>query len=248
MSGWCYAGLLWWPYPADAGAPFLTEDPEPIELGHYEVYLLSMGFATARGTFGFLPAFEFNYGLIPEGQIHFQAPLAFNTESGSTQFGYGDTELGFKYRFVQEDKNGWIPQVGTYPLLELLTGDETRGLGAGHVRAFLPLWLQKSFGDWTTFGGGGLWLNRSVATGDQDFWFFGWALQRKVTEKWSVGGEIFHATADKIGGKDLTGFNLGALYRIDDHHQFLFSAGRGIQNASERDRFSWYIAYQITGP
>src|SRR5437764_8834182 len=88
--------------------------------------------------------------------------------------------------------------------------------------------LQKSFGDWTTFGGGGLWLNRSVATGDQDFWFFGWALQRKVTEKWSVGGEIFHATADKIGGKDVTGFNLGALYRIDDHHQFLFSTGRGI--------------------
>src|SRR5947208_2934500 len=46
-------------------------------------------------------------------------------------------------------------QVGTFPITILPTGAESRGLGAGHVRQFLPLWVQKSFGDWTTYGGGG---------------------------------------------------------------------------------------------
>jgi hypothetical protein len=41
-----------------------------------------------------------------------------------------------------------------FPLLELPTGNEHRGLGAGHVSAFLPIWVQKSFGEWTTYGGG----------------------------------------------------------------------------------------------
>jgi hypothetical protein len=27
------------------------------------------------------------------------------------------------------------------------------------VQAFLPVWLQKSFGDWTIYGGGGYGLN-----------------------------------------------------------------------------------------
>jgi len=37
--------------------------------------------------------------------------------------GLGDIELGAKFRFVQE--NGWIPVVGTFPLLELPAGNET---------------------------------------------------------------------------------------------------------------------------
>jgi hypothetical protein len=35
------------------------------------------------------------------------------------------------------------------------TGNESRGLGAGHVQLYLPIWFQKDFGKWTTYGGGG---------------------------------------------------------------------------------------------
>ena len=48
----------------------------------------------------------------------------------------------------------WRPMIGVFPLVEAPTGDARRGLGAGHTREFLPLWLQKSFGGWTTYGGG----------------------------------------------------------------------------------------------
>jgi hypothetical protein len=246
VLAWCLAAVLIGS-SANAGPPYRTDDPEPVEFGHYEFYTFSTGMHVSGDTSGFLPAIEFNYGLIPDGHFHIIAPVAFDSPSrGPTQFGPGDVELGFKYRFIHEDKNGWMPQVGVFPFLEVPVGDQSRGLGAGHTRVFLPIWIQKSFGDWTTYGGGGYWINHDIATNDQDFWFFGWLLQRKITEKLTLGGEIFHQTADKIGGKESTGFNFGGSYDIDEHNHILFSAGRGFQNASETNLFSWYIAYQIT--
>jgi hypothetical protein len=179
--------------------------------------------------------------------VHIVAPAAFDIPSGGpNQFGYGDTELGFKYRFIEQDKNGSWPSIGTFPLLELPSGDQSRGLGAGHVRAFLPLWVQKDFGDWTTYGGGGYWINQDDHYGDKNYWFFGWLLQKKVTERLTLGGEIFHQTADNIAHLDQTGFNLGGQYDFDEHIHLLFSAGTGFQNASATNLYSWYLGWQIT--
>jgi hypothetical protein len=236
------------PASATAGPPFRTDDPEPVDYQHWEFYTFSTGTVVSDDTSGVGPAWEFNYGIIPNGQFHIVAPLAFDSPAGGpSQFGYGDTELGFKYRFIEEDKNGSTPMVGVFPLLELPTGDQARGLGAGHVRAFFPVWVQKDLGnDWLTYGGGGYWVNHGGGTDDQDYWFFGWLLQKQVTKKLAIGGEIFHQTADTIGGKDSTGFNIGAIYDFDEHNHFLVSAGRGFQNASETNLFSWYVGYQIT--
>jgi hypothetical protein len=246
ISAGIWAALLI-PGVAKAGPPFRTDDPEPVELGHYEFYTFVTGTHVQGDTSGVGPAFEYNYGLIPNGQFHIVAPLAFDSPAGGpNELGYGDTELGFKYRFIQEDDKGARPQVGVFPLVELPTGDQSRGLGAGHARVYLPVWVQKSFGDWTTYGGGGYWINQGDGTDDKNYWFVGWLLQRKVTDKLTLGGELFHQTADTIGGKDSTGFNIGAIYDFDDHNHLLVSAGRGFQNAAETNLFSWYVAFQIT--
>ena len=259
-SGWLTAGLALAAFvlmasPVIAGPPFLTDDPEPVELGHYEFYTLSTGTVTKDGTTAFLPAFEFNYGLIPNGQVHIIAPGALNSPAaGTNAYGYGDTELGFKYRFIGEDKEGVRPQVGIFPMLELPTGDVSRGLGDGHARVFLPVWVQKSFGDWTTYGGGGYWINRDEQLGEKDYTFFGWLLQRKITDKLTLGGEIFHETAGILPGrtsfdlnsKDTTGFNLGGIYDFDEHNHLLFSVGRALQNAADTNQFSWYLGWQVT--
>src|ERR1700687_3920488 len=95
---------------ANAGPPFRTDDPEPVEFGHYEFYTFTSGTHVKDGTAGVGPAFEFNYGILPDGHLHIIAPTAFNSPvGGPTTVGYGDTEIGFKYRFVQEDKDGWRP-------------------------------------------------------------------------------------------------------------------------------------------
>jgi len=136
-----------------------------------------------------------------------------------------------------------------FPLIELPTGDRAEGLGAGHVRDFFPVWVQKDLGnDWLTYGGGGYWFNHGGVTLDKDYWFFGWLLQKQVTKQLAIGGELFHATAQTIGGKDTTGFNIGGIYDFHEHNHLLFSAGRVLQNGPETNLFSWYFGYQRTGP
>jgi hypothetical protein len=235
-----------------AGPPFVTDDPEPVPYQHFEFYNLSLGTAIRGDTQGEAPAWEYNYGIIPNGQAHIIAPLTFDTQAGS--YGYGDTELGFKYRFINEAKNGWQPMVGVYPLIELPTGNADRGLGAGYVRAYFPVWIQKSFGDWTTYGGGGYWLNQGGGTANENYWFFGWLLQKQVTKQLAIGGEIYHQTSTVAFGatnpiytQPTTGFNIGAIYDFDSDHHLLVSVGAGLQNASTTNEFSWYVAYQITG-
>jgi hypothetical protein len=231
--------------PVWAGPPFRTDDPDPIEYQHWEIYSFATGTHKAGNSSGMLPGVEINYGAAPDLQLHVASSLAYDRASGSnTKFGIGDIELGAKYRFIQEDTDGWRPQIGIAPQLELPTGDESRGLGTGHTHAFLPVWLQKSFGDWTTYGGGGYWIN--PGSGNKDYLFAGGLLQRQVTEKLALGAEVFHQTADTDGGRDSSGFNIGGVYDLTGDDHLLLSLGRGIQNASATNRFSYYLAYQRT--
>ena len=235
------------PGSAIAGPPYRTDDPEPVDYKHWEFYTFTSGTHVNGDTSGVGPAFEFNYGIIPNGQLHIVAPTAFDHPAGSpTLFGLGDVELGFKYRFIEQDKNGSRPSVGIFPMVEVPSGDQTRGLGAGHARVFLPVWVQKDVGDWTTYGGGGYWINQNDNYGDKNYWFAGWLLQRKITEKLTLGGELFYQTADAVAGVDSAGFNLGGQYDFDEHNHLLFSAGRGFQHASDTNLYSWYLGWQIT--
>jgi hypothetical protein len=239
-----------------AGPPFQTDDPDPVPYHHFEFYAFSVGTAIRGDTQGEAPAWEFNYGLVPNGQVHIIVPQTFDAPSGAgAQYGLGDIELGFKYRFIDEDKDGARPMIGVYPLVELPAGEASRGLGAGYVRAYFPLWIQKSFGEWTTYGGGGYWINQGDGTADRDYWFFGWLLQRQVTTQLAIGGEIFHQTSTVAFGatnpaltRPTTGINIGAIYDLNPHNHLLVSFGTGLQNAPDTNLFSWYLGYQLTGP
>lgn len=223
-----------------AGSPFVTDDPEPGEYQHWEFYLASQNFSTAGDWFGTAPRMELNYGAIPNLQLHLGAPLAYNApRQGSAHYGYGDTELGVKYRFIQETK--YMPQVGFCPLLEVSTGSAKDNLGNGSPQEFLPLWLQKSWGSWTAYGGGGYGINSGA--GNQNWKFAGAVLQKQVLTNVLVGAEIYHQTAMQTSGSDNTAFNIGTVVDLNSRHHLLFSVGRSIDGPVD---FQCYIAYQFT--
>ncbi|HYA92530.1 MAG TPA: transporter [Thermodesulfobacteriota bacterium] len=231
------------PMVAWAGPPFVTDDPEPVEYRHWEFYLASQDAKNKEGWSGTAPHFEVNYGALPNLQLHMIAPLAYaKPNDGSARYGFGDLELGAKYRFIQE--TDWRPQVGTFTMLEVPTGSSSKGLGSGQVRAFLPIWLQKSWGPWQSYGGGGYWIN--PGSENKDYWFFGWQVQRELSKVITLGAEVFYntPTAREEGGR--TGFNVGTIVNFTDEHHLLFSTGRDIHG---QNRFSVYVAYQLTiGP
>ena len=226
-----------------AGPPFLTDDPEPVDYQHWEFYIASQHTETSDGWAGTAPHFELNYGVITNVQLHLIAPLAYNAPSGgSTHYGYGDTELGVKFRFIQETEH--LPEMGIFPLLEVPTGSESDGLGSGHLQAFLPLWLQKSFGDWTVYGGGGYGINPGA--GNENWGFVGAVVQKQITKNFLLGGEIYNRTTLTTGGRDDTAFNIGTVIDFTEHQHLLFSAGRSIDGPTD---FQCYVAYQFTfGP
>ncbi len=231
-----------------AGPPFITDDPEPVDLGHWEVYAFSAGAVGSHDATGDGPSMEINYGAAPNLQLHLIANFAYDLPSGGpAEFGLGDTELGVKYRLLDPAPADWWPEIGVFPLLEVPTGQARRGLGAGYYQAFLPVWAQKNFGKWTTYGGGGYWIN--PGPGNRDYWYAGWELQRQITDKLMLGGEVFHTTSNMVGRSGVTGFNLGGQYDFDEHHHLLFSAGQGgllyaVDAAAVRNPIAYYFAYQ----
>ena len=50
----------------------------------------------------------------------------------------------FKYRFVHQ--TGMLPDIGTFPLVEVPSGNYEEGFGNGRAQYFLPIWAQKDFG------------------------------------------------------------------------------------------------------
>jgi hypothetical protein len=169
--------------------------------------------------------------------------MSYAHEKGSpTHYGAGDLELGVKYRFIHETE--LMPQVGTFIITTLPPGDSDRGLGSGHVPVFLPVWVQKSFGPWTAYGGGGFWLNPGA--GNKNYWQTGGVVQREINKAFTIGGEVFHFSKKEVGGRDRTGYNIGSIVNLNEAHHILFSAG---SDFAGDNRFSAYLGYQWTfGP
>jgi hypothetical protein len=232
--------LSYGPQELRAGPPFVTDDPEPVEYQHWEFYLASQNSKTAGDWSGTAPHVEVNYGVVSNVQLHLIAPLACDAPSaGPTHYGYGDTELGVKFRFIEETEH--MPQVGVFPLLEVPTGSAKDNLGNGHLQALLPLWLQKSWGSWTAYGGGGYGINSGAS--NQNWGFVGAVLQRQVLTNVLIGAEVYHQTARQLGGANDTAFNVGTVIDFSEQHHLLFTAGRSIDGPTE---FQCYIAYQFT--
>jgi hypothetical protein len=218
-----------------AGPPFLTDDPEPVEYRHWEAYLFTVGDDSGGAYSVQGPAMELNYGALPDTQLHLIVPFTSVGGRGVPgASGFGDMEFCIKSRFVHET-NGW-PQIGIFPMAELPTGDESRGLGNGRTWFRLPLWVQKSWGPWTTYGGGGAALNSEP--GQRDYPFLGWLVQRNLSKHLALGGEIFGQGPDTNTAKGFAVLNFGGSYNVAEHFSLLFSAGHSIVGEHHA---LWYI-------
>jgi len=232
--------LLAFATPAAAGPPYVTDDPEPTDAGHFEIYTFAQGTVTRDGHSG-ETGIDFNYGGATDLQLTAVLPLAYETPRGQgTEAGIGNIELAAKYRFLHQDDFGW--DVSLFPRVFLPSA--SANVSDRHASLMVPIWAEKDFGAWSTFGGGGCALNKGG--GSKNYCLVGWALTREVLPALHIGAEIYHQTADTRGDKTTTGLGLGATYDLSDHYHLMASFGPGIQNAAETDRTSWYTAMQFT--
>lgn len=226
-------------FNAWAGPPFVTDDPEPVDLHAWEINYGATYLRAAGSTSGALPSVDVNYGAFTNVQLHAQPQLAYVRGADGHAYGIGDLELGVKYRFTSPDQQRDAWMVGIYPMLELPTGSAARGLGAGAHSVYLPLWLQTTRGHWTVFGGAGYWLE-SATTG-RNAWAGGATLLYQVNEGLQVGGEVYASGARSIGDPSSAGFNVGGVQDLGHGMALLFSAGRGIRNVTATNQAAVYL-------
>lgn len=204
--------------PAWAGPPFLTDDPEPTDTGHWEIYAPLIE-GEGNGSFSGATGVEINYGAARDVQLTFEVPAAYTHDSGGTEWGMGDVAVSLKYRFYHDEEAG--VSIAVFPGVTLPTA--TNGMGADEVTAFLPVWAQKDFGPWSVFGGGGYAINPGA--GNRDYWSGGIAVSRQMSERFMLGVEIDRQGADTIDGDASTSLGLGAIYQLHAPYRLLASAG-----------------------
>jgi hypothetical protein len=137
--------LLLSPTVSLAGPPFLTDDPVPVDPGHWEINNYVAGSLANGASVGVAPGVDANYGATHNLQLHLLVPAAVAQMNGmSTQWGLGDIEIGAKYRFLPADEKDWWPQAAFYPFLDFPTGNTDRGLGTGATHAFFPICASRS--------------------------------------------------------------------------------------------------------
>ena len=221
-----------------AGPPFDTDDPEPVPFRHWEFYVASQyqyGSHTFDGT---LPHVEVNYGPVKNVQLHLLTGPGYARDYSKKQYGYMIAELGAKYRFINTD-NGF--EVGIFPLLELPTTNKANLVGNRYMQVFLPVWIQKTWGKFTTYGGSGYWVN--PGTNNKNWIFAGWEGQYDFSRVLTLGGEIFYQTANTRDGNSDVAFKLGGFVNLNVENHILFSFGKSLRT---EDDYSGYFGYQLT--
>ena len=226
------------------GPPFQVDDPVPVDFRHYEFYIFGAVDGTPVAVASTGPAFEFNWGAVPRVQLHAILPWGGYFPSnkaiydpagtGPSAFGLTDMELGVKLAIIKETKT--IPQIGTFTMFEIPTGNADKGLGVGKVWYKLPVWLQKNEGKWLFDGGAGEEV--VPQTGLHDFPYGGFLVKREINERLELAAEIFSHGGEGIAAPQTqasTMIDVGGYWHLkkEPDTEFLFAYGHSVAGQTE---------------
>jgi hypothetical protein len=226
------------------GPPFQVDDPVPVDFKHYEFYIFGATDGTPAETDYVGPAFEFNWGAVPRVQLHAilpwggihpsNNPIYLPGGTGPSATGLTDMELGVKLAIIKETKT--IPQIGTFTMFEMPTGNYDKGLGVGKVWYRLPVWLQKNEGKWLFDGGAGVTV--VPQTGYHNFPYGGFLLKREMNKKLELAAEVFSHGGEGSATpqtQSSTMIDAGGYWHLkgEDTMQLLFAYGHSIAGQTE---------------
>jgi hypothetical protein len=223
---------------AEAGPPFVTDDPETPSTGGWEINLPFVITRTDAATEMDVPLVDLNYGL-PKLQLSMDIPIRVSREDeDGGKAGLGDLLLGVKWRFLENARSQF--QLAINPQWLVPTGDHSRGLGEGNTAFLFPVLAQKDFGRWKVYGNVGFWWQTAAAS--RNYFYSGIALEREVSKRLTLGAELFGSSPKEQASRSEIAFNLGGAWKISDHFNLLFSGGRDL--AGEVSAMG-YIGVQI---
>lgn len=226
---------------ADAGPPYITNDPGTPGNGNWEINLASMTTRSMGVTAWQIPQIDLNYGLGDRIQLTYEVPYVLESASGQPQAsGFSNAFPGIKWRFLDQGEGGW--QASVFPQFETAGSPATErsGIAEQGSRLLVPVEVARSVGPLDLdFEAGYYFAHRGPAER-----ILGLVAGRRLTPRLELDVELYNDHA--MGAPpNFTTLDLGGRYRLGRGFILLFMAGRSVVHSTGQVDFMSYLGIQI---
>ena len=226
-----------------AGPPLLTDDPETPGRNHWEINLATVITQTRDKRLFAAPLIDANYGVGDRLQLKAELPWLIQQDrfGGRPKSGLGSTNLGVKWRFLDQDRQGISMSV--YPQLEFRTSASSvrKGLIEGGAELRLPIEVSREFGRLAIDGEFGY----QIVQREKDELIYGFVVRRKANERLEFLGEL-HGESPRDLSQNRMVVNIGGRYDLSKKYSLLFSSGRSLHRSStEQPSWIGYVGLQL---
>ncbi len=227
---------------AQAGPPFLTNDPGTPGPANWEINLASMQ-TTEHGVRNLqMPQIDLNYGVGERVQLTFEIPYVIEAAGHEPQqSGWSNAYPGLKWRFLDQGEDGW--QASAFPQVQ--TGSsiwaQQRGIADPGPRLLLPLEVSRAIGTVHVDVEAGYYVPKSGARER----ILGLVVGHSLTDRLELDAELYD---DRASGAQphFTALDFGGRYRLSRSFFALFMAGRSVSGtAAGQPEFLGYAGIQI---
>jgi hypothetical protein len=222
---------------AQGGPPYYTNDPGTPGNKQWEINLGYMPFLYDTQSITHTPDVDINFGLGNRIQLTFEnAWLRVDNPLGNPQYGLGQDQLGFKWRFYDNEKSGFA--VSVFPQVSLNNPDSSvrRGITPRGASLILPVEFSKKIGP--------IDLNWEVGYNavhlGSDGYLAGLVVGHEFTNNFEMDAE-FYSVGQFHPAVNSDTFGIGARYKIHPPFILLLMAGRSVEAA--RNGQPYFVGY-----
>jgi hypothetical protein len=232
------------PHPAcaQAGPPFLTNDPGTPGNANWEINLASMQTVSKGAAAYQVPQIDLNFGVGDRIQLTYEIPYVITTSNDQPDHGaWGNGNPGIKWRFLDLGQGNW--QMSVFPQVQTGGSQVARasGIAVAGPRYLLPFEVTKKIGPLDV----DLELGYYVAGHASGERIMGIAAGRPVTKRLELDAEIYDDHPNGSGPHTTT-LDVGGRFRLREGLLALFMVGRSIDGFSQgQPLYMGYFGVQI---
>ena len=240
-AAWICGLMVWMPRVgiAQAGPPFLSNDPGTPGNGNWEINLAAAQTIERGGASYQVPQIDLNFGIGDRVQLTYEVPYVIEATDGQPNHaGWGNAFPGVKWRFVDQGENGW--QVSLFPQAE--TGStlsaQQRGIGSPGPRLLMPVEAATKLGAVDLDMEAGYYFPKRGPREE----IFGLVAGHTFAERFDLAAELYRDHPLGAQSSSTTTLDLGGRYKLTRGLIALFMAGRGVGGEPQ---FIGYFGVQI---
>jgi hypothetical protein len=219
---------------AQAGPPFLTNDPGTPGNGDWEINVAAAPTVERSGASYQAPQLDLNYGVGDRLQLTYEVSYVLETADGASDHsGWSNGYLGAKWRFVDQGEDGW--KVSIFPQAETgsTLSSQQRGISSPGPRLLVPVQAATKLGPVDVDMEAGYYFPKHGAREE----FFGLVADHGFTDRFDLAAELYRDHPLGPQSNSTTTLDLGGRYELKRGLIALFMAGRGLDGGPQ------YIGY-----